>query len=203
MKKIIVLLALWPSLGAAQDAGLDLNLFDINATHQPPPWAAGVSDPERLQALTRTQIIDTQLGDGSALYGYDVVPEEDSFSDPSQLYRIMGQDKRPGPPQGYLNGEINKYGAACTDAVLQDLIKSETRAMALLFCSSLKEMPDKGEIAIVDMNRLAGSDTLVMQFYQVWGPSFEVSDQASWPASPEHLQAAIQSLTNLALSRVD
>lgn len=196
-------MAFWPSLGAAQDAGLDLNLFDINATHQPPPWAAGVSDPERLQALTRTQIIDTQLGDGSALYGYDVVPEKDSFSDPSQLYKTMGQDKRSGPPQGYLNGEINKYGAACTDAVLQDLIKSETRAMALLFCSSLKEMPDKGEIAIVDMNRLAGSETLVMQFYQVWGSAFEVSDQASWPASPEHLQAAIQSLTNLALSHVD
>ncbi|MBY6114667.1 hypothetical protein KUW09_09330 [Mameliella alba] len=200
MKKAFLLLSLLPSLATAQDTGLDLRVFDIDVTHQPPPWAAGISDPEQLQSLTKTQIVDAAVGDGSDLVGYRIVPEGDSFADPSQRFTILGQSKRAGTPQGYVNGEINKYAEACADAAQQELIQTDTRAMALLFCTRLNDAPEKGEIVVIDMNKLAGSDTLVMQFYHVWGPSYDISDQASWPASAEQVQAAIRSLTELALS---
>lgn len=147
-----------------------LNVFGRSAIYASPPWVTS-SDLMAEVEISRQQGVSAN---GTDVFIYEYIPSNEAFETWTELYAIFAERPLDGELDAYVNGLYAQYSRACSDVHLQrSNTTPEGTALFVIYCSSYRDQPDTGQIAVINM-QLAGN-MLVRNYYERRVPAFDLA----------------------------
>ncbi len=176
------------ALVPAPDPAIVIQALDVTASIPAPPWTetpriARDTDSERNRALSEQ---------GTDVFRKAYVPKGQSFENWRELYAVQAETPLLGSAEAHRNLIAQRYQATCVNAALAPIFQDDTRQVFMLFCPSLQDDREMGEMAVMVFTK--SQDTLVQVQYRRRVPSFDNAEGFQMPATRDEMRRLVQRL---------